>query len=112
MSNLHLSEVGFGHRLDTCVITNTGTPRVTANTMATTVEAILGAVYLDGGEDAVGRVLTTLGMTHEFLQAVTFTPSPPILMKECYTLIYANRVLRPRRKGRERRPRGRLQVPP
>lgn len=112
LSNEHLSEVGFRHHLDTCVIPNMGTPTVTESIMATCVEAILGAVLLDGGEPALARVLRTLDMSHEFLEAVTLTPLP-LLLKECYyTPLYANRVLRPRRKGRKGRPRGRLKVPP
>ena len=39
--------------------------------MATTMEALLGAVYLDGGVDAMKGVLETLGMIHPFLQVVT-----------------------------------------
>lgn len=111
LSYVHLSEVGFAHHLDTCVVLNAGTPSVTAKIMATTVEAVLGAVYLDGGEDALGRVLETLNVTHEFLKAVTFTPSPPLFMKECYTPLYANRVLRPRREEGKGRRRGRLRGP-
>lgn len=38
--------------------------------MATTVEAILGAVFMDSGADALGAVLITLGLTHQFLEAV------------------------------------------
>jgi dsRNA-specific ribonuclease len=44
--------------------------------MATTVEAILGAVYLDSGTDALNAVLVTLGLTHQFLEAVTFILLP------------------------------------
>lgn len=44
--------------------------------MACTIEAILGAVYLDGGNDGLQEVLTTLGFTHEFLDLVTVNLLP------------------------------------
>lgn len=40
--------------------------------MATTVEAILGAVHLDGGDQALASVMTNLSLTSDLL--VTFTP--------------------------------------
>jgi ribonuclease-3 len=39
--------------------------------MATTVEAILGAVHLDSGDSALARVLQSLGLTHPLLEMVT-----------------------------------------
>jgi ribonuclease-3 len=39
--------------------------------MATTVEAILGAAHLDGGDSALARVLQGLGLTHPLLEMVT-----------------------------------------
>ena len=41
--------------------------------MATTVEAIIGLVDLEGGDAAVEAVLTRLGLTNQALEAVTFT---------------------------------------
>lgn len=70
LGNANLTAVGFTHRLDRCVILNQGTTAVSEKTMATTVEAILGAVFMDSGADALGAVLITLGLTHQFLEAV------------------------------------------
>lgn len=72
MGNLNLSAVGFAHGLDSCVILNPGTQSVSDKTMATTVEAILGAVYMDGGDGALNAVLVNLGLTHQYLESVTF----------------------------------------
>ena len=41
-------------------------------TMATTVEAILGAVHVDGGDAALGMVMAKLGLTHTLLDVVTY----------------------------------------
>lgn len=45
--------------------------------MATTVEAILGAVHLDGGYDALVGVMDHLGLAHILLAAVMFSPFQP-----------------------------------
>ncbi|EXJ81807.1 hypothetical protein A1O1_07872 [Capronia coronata CBS 617.96] len=76
LSNAKLSTVGYDHGLQDCVILNEGTPSVSPKTMATTVEAIFGAVFLDGGFRALGAVLVTLGLAHAFLELVmsNFTP--------------------------------------
>lgn len=57
--------------LDQCINLNPGTDRVSQDMMATTIEAILGAVHLDGGDDALASVMARLGLTSELL--VTFT---------------------------------------
>ena len=38
--------------------------------MATTVEALLGAVFLDRGENAMQAVMTRLGLDHPLLHLV------------------------------------------
>ncbi|KAK5214803.1 hypothetical protein LTR72_012078 [Exophiala xenobiotica] len=68
LGNRNLSAVGYARGLQNCVILNQGTPTVSDKTMATTVEAILGAVMLDGGADALSAVLLTLGLTHSLLE--------------------------------------------
>jgi hypothetical protein len=40
--------------------------------MATTLEAILGAVHLDGGDIALAQVMDHLGLTHPLLETVTY----------------------------------------
>jgi len=35
--------------------------------MATTVEAILGAAHVDGGDAALAQVMQSLGLTHDLL---------------------------------------------
>lgn len=47
---------------------------MTDSLMATAVEAILGAVYLDGGDQALTAVMTTLGLFTHSLFSVTLTP--------------------------------------
>jgi len=56
--------------------------------MATTIEAICGAVFLDGGDDALGAVLETLGLTHPFLEVVTFN-----LALSPFLLIFKDRMV-------------------
>ncbi|KJK82651.1 hypothetical protein H634G_01788 [Metarhizium anisopliae BRIP 53293] len=60
--NKNLAERGFAHQLDVCIIRNGGTVSVSDKMMATAVEAILGAVRLDGGVDALTTVMGNLGI--------------------------------------------------
>lgn len=47
--------------------------------MATTIEAIIGAVQLDGGPEAVAQLVTRLGLVHPMLTAVMSKfPFPPM----------------------------------
>lgn len=72
-SNANLAEVGMGNALDRLVYTNPAQHGVLSpRTMATAVEAILGAVYVDSGEDvqAVRSTMEALQLTwpnNEFL---------------------------------------------
>ena len=54
--------IGRLHGLDQFVKLNPGTLDVSAKTMATTVEAILGAAQEDGGEVALRAVMRRLGL--------------------------------------------------
>ena len=56
--------MGIKHGLDECVILNGGTLEVSRRSMADTVEAILGAVEMDGGPEALLQVATRLGLVH------------------------------------------------
>lgn len=69
-SNDNLAAKGFEHGLNLCVILNPGTLQVSKGLMATTVEAILGAVELDGGPGALLQVATHLGLVHPLINLV------------------------------------------
>ena len=82
-SNSNLAAVGLAHSLDTCVILNPGTQAVSHASLATTVEAILGAVQLDGGSDALLQVATRLGLVPQMIIPVMsrIYSLPPYLNK-------------------------------
>ena len=62
-SNANLDRVGRLYGLDDFVCRNPSQGfYVSPLTMAATVEAILGAVYLDGGINNVSQVMQTLGL--------------------------------------------------
>lgn len=82
LSNEYLSEIGFRHKLDSCVLLNDGTTSVSDKTMATTVEALFGAVYLDAGKEALGKVLVTLGITSKFMEVATSLKENPTLFRD------------------------------
>ncbi|CAJ2508422.1 Uu.00g134480.m01.CDS01 [Anthostomella pinea] len=67
LANENLAQVGVAHGLEECVILNHGTTQVSGGMMATTVEALLGAVHLAGGSEALGRVMARLGLIHNLL---------------------------------------------
>lgn len=81
-SNENLAAVGRTHGLDSCVMLNPGTPSVSNKTLATTVEAIIAAVKLDGGETAVKKVLTQLKLNHKLLQVVMLRTLPSFPPRE------------------------------
>jgi ribonuclease-3 len=67
-ANENLWQIGFAKRLDTFIHLNPSSRGVVQDRlMATTMEAILGAVYLDGQKDiaAVLRVVLYLGLTDD-----------------------------------------------
>ena len=62
-SNANLDRMGRLHGLDAFVCRNPAQAgQISPVTMTATVEAILGAVYLDSGIDDVSRVMQTLGL--------------------------------------------------
>lgn len=64
-TNLHLAQVGFAKGIDKVILLNPSLQGVVQQRlMATTMEAILGAVYLDSHRDiqAVLRVSVHLGL--------------------------------------------------
>ena len=76
ITNKSLWRLGLSKGLDSCVLLDPGATTVSKRTMATTMEALTGAVYLDGGDDALNKVFERLGFEHEYLHAVTSTPLP------------------------------------
>lgn len=61
--NVNLDRVGRLHGLHDCIeISSTNRQAISLRMMATTVEAIIGAVFLDGGSAAVHALLDTLNL--------------------------------------------------
>ena len=62
-SNSNMDRVARRHGLDNFVNGNRSQGgMISANVMTATLEAIVGAVYLDGGLDQVKRVMRNLGL--------------------------------------------------
>lgn len=70
LSNDNLAQRGYTLGVDACVFCNVGTV-VSAKMVATTLEAIIGAVYQDGGDDSVHRVMNHLGFAEHYFLMVT-----------------------------------------
>ncbi|KAL8712971.1 MAG: hypothetical protein Q9220_002831 [cf. Caloplaca sp. 1 TL-2023] len=62
LSNWNLNQIGVQTGLNAFVNRAAGAPTVSPATMAATVEAIVGAVYLDGDKSAVRAVVQVLGL--------------------------------------------------
>jgi ribonuclease-3 len=74
LSNEGLAERGFDLGVDACVFRSDGTPSTSAKMVATTLEAIVGAVFADGGNDAVLRVMNHLGfLDHDFFLVTLYS---------------------------------------
>lgn len=76
LGNPNLARIGFENGLNGCINLNPGTWEVSDAMMATTVEAILGAVHLDGGDEALTTVMDRLGLTHNLLTVTWICPFP------------------------------------
>lgn len=63
-SNANLAAVGNDRALEECIQLGNGQGKVSMKMMATTVEAIIGAAYLDGGEAAARSVMQSLGIVY------------------------------------------------
>ncbi|KAF2848432.1 ribonuclease III, partial [Plenodomus tracheiphilus IPT5] len=63
-----LARLGQSLDLHECIITNPGAQVVSDKMIATAIEALFGAVYLDGGEEELERVMRVLGFDqHRYL---------------------------------------------
>ncbi|KAF9786537.1 hypothetical protein IL306_014829 [Fusarium sp. DS 682] len=82
-----LAKICMEHALDGCINLNGGTTRISPGMAATAVEAILGAVEIDGGRDALATAMDRLGLPkHAFLSSVTlFLSLPCLYMDKFYT---------------------------
>jgi len=68
LGNDGLAARGDALGVDQCIFVADGTYRKSPKMLATTLEAIVGAVFQDGGDDAVMRVIEHLGfLEHRFL---------------------------------------------
>jgi ribonuclease-3 len=80
---------GYRLGLDKCVIKGWGTDNVGTRQMANAFEAIIGAVYMDAGEQGLAVVRTMLEhlgfFEHPMLSVKSFGPHPPLLYLETYS---------------------------
>ena len=71
-SNNNLDRIGRTNGLDALINKNPASKENDASpiTVATTVEAILGAVYLDSNMSSVAQVMQSLGLIPRFLRKI------------------------------------------
>ncbi|ORY13998.1 hypothetical protein BCR34DRAFT_599420 [Clohesyomyces aquaticus] len=62
LSNRALAAKGRALGIDKCLLTNPGLTTVSDMMVADAIEAVAGAVYLDGGDKAVKNVMKGLGL--------------------------------------------------
>ncbi|KAH8716798.1 ribonuclease III domain-containing protein [Phaeosphaeriaceae sp. PMI808] len=70
-SNEALAQCGFEIGVDRCIHLTDGLSSVSPKMVATTLEAIIGAVFRDGGDEAALRVVTYLRFLNHWLLTVT-----------------------------------------
>jgi ribonuclease-3 len=75
LGNDNLARVGRRFGIDACIIAAGGTDIMSDRMVATTVEAIFGAVFLDGDREAVRAVVARLGLANHTLLQVMLHPS-------------------------------------
>jgi ribonuclease-3 len=74
LSNDALARRAYEAGLDKCVITADSDPAVSPKMVATTLEAVIGAVYHEGGDEAVQRVMRSLNFfDHPLLTGMSRT---------------------------------------
>ncbi|KNG52765.1 ribonuclease [Stemphylium lycopersici] len=74
LANTVLADRGYDIGIDKIIITAEGTPAVSPKMVATTLEAIIGAVHQDGGDEAAHKLMEHLGFFNHTLLMVTSQP--------------------------------------
>lgn len=91
-TNKQLAIRGRDLGLDTCVIKDPGTATVSPRMIATTLEAIIGAVFVDSGAnglDTVHRVIDRLGFFNHAFFVVTYCDSQALALTDTQIMIRA-----------------------
>lgn len=70
LANDALAQRGLTIGIDACVITADTTTTVSRKMVATALEALVGAVWQDGGDEAVDGVMKRLGFFEHGILAV------------------------------------------
>ena len=65
--NRNLGAVGRAKGLDACMLLNPGMSAPSDYMVATTVEALIAAIYKDGGDEQVARFIDSLQLDHQYL---------------------------------------------
>jgi len=82
-SNYNLDMIGRKYHLDTIIrATRQDNVEPASNYVAGTVEAILGATYLDSGMTSVKMVMSNLGLEYESLDLARFTTDPQLKQEQ------------------------------
>jgi ribonuclease-3 len=74
ISNAALARRGYEIGIDWIVTVGSNNPAMSGRMVATTLEAIIGAVQQDGGDDAVNQAIEHLELFDHALLTVTFRP--------------------------------------
>jgi ribonuclease III len=70
LSNDNLTSIGRKLGIEKLLVLSPGARWASDYMVATTMEAIIGAVYLDGGMKAVGQLMANLGLEAALLDAI------------------------------------------
>jgi Ribonuclease-III-like len=62
LSNENLNRIGRRFRIEKLLVLSPGAETASDYMVATMLEAVVGAVYLDGGMEAVEKLMTNLGV--------------------------------------------------
>jgi hypothetical protein len=91
-SNANLHAVGIAVGLHSCMHVNPKNPvSFSQKIMATAVEAVIGAVFLDGGLVAAKASMHVLGLTYNVpdINMVTFNRLPSTCVKRCKLICHS-----------------------